>query len=182
MRRARIVLVASVSALALAATGCGGDDSSSSEATAADEWAEGLCTAVTDLRTSLQEVVDEVTNVSSFSSDTIDEARDDVRAATETFRDDVGDLGTPDTESGEEAKQAVDDFSSTLESESQDIESTIDGISGLSDLPSAAQDASASLASVYAALSTMLASIRTGDAQDELETAFENAEACDDID
>ena len=82
---------------------------------------------------------------------------------------------------GEEAKQAVDDFSSTLESESEDIEETIDGISGISDLPSAAQDASASLSSVYAALSTMLASIRTGDAQDELETAFENAEACDDL-
>ena len=95
------------------------------ESAAADEWAEGLCTAVTDLQTSLQEVVDEVTNVSSFSTETLDGARDDVRTATETFRDDVSDLGTPDTESGEEAKQAVDDFSSTLESESEDIEETI---------------------------------------------------------
>jgi hypothetical protein len=112
-------------------------------------------------------VTDGLDDLSSLSQERFEQARDDIEGATETFRDDLSSLGTPETESGEEARQAVDDFSSTLESESADIEETIDGISGIADLPVVAQDIAASLSSVYSAL-TMLASIRTGDAQDEL--------------
>ena len=180
MRRARILLVALVSVLALPAAGCGGGDDEPTT-TATDEWADELCTAITTWRDSLQQTGEGLQSLSSLSRDSLDEAADDVRAATDTLGDEVRALGAPDTESGDEAKQAVEDFSSTVDSESADIEETIDGVSGITDVPAAAQDVSASLSSMYAALSTMLASIRTGDAQDELESAFESSAACDEI-
>ncbi|MGH3077491.1 MAG: hypothetical protein ACRDPZ_04840 [Gaiellaceae bacterium] len=178
--RLAAALAVFVISLALVAAGCGGDDESAQSA--ADEWAEGLCTTITTWQDSVREVTDGLDDLSSLSQERFEQARDDIEGATETFRDDLSSLGTPETESGEEARQAVDDFSSTLESESADIEETIDGISGIADLPVVAQDIAASLSSVYSALSTMLASIRTGDAQDELESAFDNADACDDVD
>jgi gas vesicle protein len=179
VRRARILLVALVSLLALGAAGCGGDDEPATSAT--DEWADGLCTAITTWRDSLQETADGLQSLSSLSRDSLDQAAEDARAATDTLVDDVRALGAPDTESGEEAKRAVDAFSSTVESERADIEDTINGISGIADLPAAVQDISASLSSMYAAESTMLASIRTGDTQDELESAFESSAACDEV-
>lgn len=179
MRRAWILLVAGVSLIALVSSGCGGDDEPATSAT--DEWAAGLCTAITTWKDSLQETADDLQSLSSFSRDSLDQAADDVREATDTFGDDVRALGTPETESGEEAKQAVDDFSETVDTESAEVEDTIKGISGITGLPSAAQDVSASLSAMYAALSDMLASIRTADAQNELQAAFDSSDACDGV-
>jgi hypothetical protein len=168
-----------VASLALVAAGCGGDDEASADPTA--EWAEGFCTAITTWTDSITEATDELRSLSSLNRDSFEQAGEDIRTATQAFGDDLRALGSPETESGDEAKQAIDDFATTLDEDSADIETAIQDVSGITDIPGAVQDITASLSSMNAAFSTMLKAIRTGDAQDELQTAFENADACDDI-
>ena len=172
-------LAAVVASLALVAAGCGGDDSS--EASATDQWAEDFCAAITTWTNSLRESTDDLRSLSSLSRDDFEQSGEDIRTATETFRDDLRELGRPETESGEEAEQAIDEFADTLESDSAEIESTISGVSGITDLPQAAQDITASLSSMNEAFSSMIETVREGDAQGELETSLENADACDDL-
>lgn len=168
-----------VASLALVATGCGGDDEASADPTA--EWAQGFCTAITTWTDSITGATDELRSLSSLNRDSFEQASEDIRAATSDFGDDLRALGSPETESGEEAKQAIDDFATTLDEDSADIEAAVQDVSGITGIPGAVQDITASLSSMNAAFSTMLSAIRTGDAQDELQTAFENADACDDI-
>ena len=49
--RTRIALTAAVAALALVAVGCGGsdDETTTTEVSATAEWADGLCSAISDL-------------------------------------------------------------------------------------------------------------------------------------
>jgi len=168
-----------VASLALVAAGCGGDDEASADPTAA--WAEGFCSAITTWTDSITDATDELRSLSSLDRDSFEQAAEDIRSATSDFGDDLRSLGSPETESGDEAKQAIDDFATTLDEDSADIEASIQDVSGITDLPGAVQDITTSLSSMNAAFSTMLKAIRTGDAQDELQTAFENADACDDV-
>ena len=77
-------LAAVVASLALVAAGCGGDDSS--EASATDQWAEDFCAAITTWTNSLRESTDDLRSLSSLSSDDFEQAGEDIRTATETFR------------------------------------------------------------------------------------------------
>lgn len=169
-----------VVSLALVAAGCGGgDDEASANPTAA--WAEGFCSAITTWTGSITDATDELRSLSSLSRESFEQAGEDIRTATNQFGDDLRALGAPETDSGEEAQQAVDDFATTIDEDSADIESTIQDVSGITDIPKAVQDITASLSSMQAAFSAMLKAIRTDDAKNELDTAFENADACDDI-
>jgi hypothetical protein len=168
-----------VVSLALVAAGCGGDDEASADPTA--EWAEGFCTAITTWTDSITEATDELRSLSSLSRDSFEQAGEDIRTATTQFGDDLRALGSPETDSSEEAQQAVDDFATAIDEDSADIESAIQDVSGITDIPKAVQDITASLSSMQAAFSAMLKTIRTDDARNELETAFENADSCDDI-
>ena len=176
MKGASILLAVVVSMLALVAAGCGGGDDSTTSA--ADEWANDFCTAITTCKDASAAAL---RNVSSVSRDEFEQAAEDVRQATSDLEDELRSLGAPETESGEAAKQAVDDFSSTVEADRADIETAVEGVSGITDLPGAVQDVTTSLASMNAALSSLLTTIDTEDAQDELKTAFENSDACDGV-
>ena len=177
--RTRIALSATVTALALAATGCGGSDSSDEDPTAA--WASGFCSAVTTWTDELQTVTSEFSDTSNLSQDGLQSAADDVRSATEQLVDDLRGLGAPETESGEEVRTALDSLSTTLESESANIEETVDGISGLTGIPSAITAVTTSLSAMGTAFASTLQAIEAADAGDELQTALEDSPECADI-
>jgi methyl-accepting chemotaxis protein len=171
--------VSVVASLALVGAGCGDDDEPAASAT--DEWAEGFCGAITTWAESLEQATDELRALSSLSRDGFEQAAEDIRTATGDFADDLQALGTPETESGEEARQAVDDFATTLDEDSADIETAVEGVSGITEIPAAVTDITAALSSMNAAFSSMLKTIREGDAAGELETAFEDADSCVDL-
>jgi hypothetical protein len=122
MRRT-LALATIVVAAGLAAAGCGGGDEESSATTAATEWADGFCTAFTSWTDDLQQIGDELT--ASPSQDALGQAADDVKTATDTLLDDLRALGTPDTESGQEVKDSIDQLSTTLESDLDEVESAV---------------------------------------------------------
>ncbi len=181
MRRPATIAVALLLAfVAFAAVGCGGDDESTST-TGADEWAAGFCSAVTSWTDELQTIGDEITDPSSLDADTLKDAGESVNSATETFIEDVQALGSPDTESGEEVRSSLDTLTDTLEAERADIEEAANGVSGLTDLPAAISTIGTSLTAMGTAFQTALEAIEDADVGEELETAFEDSDACAEI-
>lgn len=171
-------------ALAVAGAGCGGGDESSSEtsgATPAAEWADGFCTAITTWTGELESIKDQFSSLSSLSQEGLRSAADDLRASTEQLVADLQDLGAPDTESGTEVEAAIDGLASTLETETADIESTVGGASGITEIPGAARDVLASLSAMSDAFSSTLTTISEADAKRELEDALRASPACDEI-
>ena len=175
----KTLVAAAVAALALAAAGCGGDESPTASAT--DEWADGFCTAITTWTDSLQSVTDQFSSASALSQDGLEDAANDVQSSTETLVDDLRGLGRPETESGDAVESSVDELSTTLESEVANIESAAQGASGLTEIPGAITSITASLAAMSTAFSSTLQTIESADADAELRTALEDSPACADI-
>ncbi|HEU5207697.1 MAG TPA: hypothetical protein VFT94_08830 [Gaiellaceae bacterium] len=179
MRRFWIAAVL-VLALAGVAAGCGGgDEESESDPTAA--WAAGFCNAVTDWTDELQTISSQFSDTSNLSEDGIRSAASDVQTATQTLVDELRDLGAPGTDSGQEIQDALDTLSTTLEDESAEIEDTANGVSGLTELPSAITKISSSLSALGTAFSQSLQAIDDADVSGELQAALEDSPECADI-
>ena len=172
----RIALAAIAVVLAFAALGCGGDDS---EASSATEWANDLCTAVTSWTDALEAEGSALTG--SPSEESLREAASGLESATDTFLDDVRGLGTPDTEAGTEARAAVDELADTVEAEQQEIEDAVDDASGITGVTSAISAVAASLTAMGEAFEQTFERLEDLDAGGELEQAFEEADACDEL-
>ena len=178
MRRYWIAAIL-VLALAGVAAGCGGDDETQTDPTAA--WADGFCSAVTDWTDELQTITSQFSDTSNLSEDGLQSAATDVQSATQTLVDELRDLGAPETDSGEEVKSALDTLSTTLENESTAIEDTANGVSGITGLPSAITKITTSLSALGTAFSQTLQTIENADASGELRTALEDSPECADI-
>ena len=101
---------------ALLAADCGGSNDSgdsSTDASPTAEWADGLCSAISTWTTSISSIVDPIKS-GDISEGSLTTAVDDARSATETLTSDLEELGKPDTEAGQEAKDTVDKLSTDL--------------------------------------------------------------------
>ena len=161
------------------AAGCGGDDESSEDPTAA--WASGFCNAVTTWTDELESITSQFSDTSSLSEEGIQSAAEDAKSATDQLIDDLRGLGSPETESGEDVRSAVDGLSTTLENEAAKIEDTANGVSGLTELPSAISTITTSLSAMATAFSDTFTTIQNADVDGELESALEDSPECDEI-
>ena len=127
----RRLLATVVAAAALLAAGCGGSSDSDSARARRRAWADGLCSAISTWTDSIKEIGDSLT-AGNVSQDALTGAVADAKSATETFTSDLDDLGTPDTEAGAEAKEAVDELSDDLQDGLAKIEDAVDDASGIS--------------------------------------------------
>lgn len=178
--RTRIGLVAAVAALALVAAGCGGSDSDSdADPTAA--WASGFCSAVTSWTDELQTITSSFSDTSNLSQDGLESAAEDVRTSTQQLVDDLKGLGAPETEGGEQVKSSLDSLSTTLETESANIDETVQSISGITGIPGAITAISTSLSAMGSAFSDTLQTIDDADVGNELQAALEDSPECADI-
>lgn len=165
MRRflAAIVLLA-----LLLAAGCGGDEESSSEA-----WTNDFCSSAADWRTSLEDIVGQFQNPSELDADSIQGAIDDGLAATETFVDDVQELGAPETEAGQEVAGIVDSMTSSVETTAESLRTTFEDADSIGDVVTAAGDAAAQIGQLEQELESSLdelEQIETGELGSELES------------
>jgi hypothetical protein len=175
---------AAVVAFALLAAGCGGSDNSASgttsttSTTATAEWADSFCSAFQTWKDELNSITDRFTSLSSFSQDNLQTAADDAKSATDQLLTDLQGLGAPDTASGQEVKDSIDSLSTTLQSELDAIEKTVQDTSGIAELPGAVADVSASIATMTTAFSSTTSTIEDADASGELKDAIDNSSAC----
>jgi methyl-accepting chemotaxis protein len=175
----RTLALAALALVAATAAGCGGSDESEEDPTAA--WASSFCSAVTTWTDELQNITSQFSNTSNFSEDALRSAADDAKSATDQLAEDLRDLGTPDTPSGEAVRSEVDDLSTAIEDESTKIEDAADGVSSLADLPGAISAITSSVTAMSTALTDTLTAIDDADAGGELKTALEESPECDEI-
>ena len=181
----RSLLAVLILSAAIVAAGCGGGCSSSSSGgtgtessttTAADDWANSVCEAFNDWNSSITEAGQSVRD--NPTEDGIKTAGDDIRSATETLADDLRGLGRPDTESGQEAKDTIDQLATSLETSMQKITDAIDNASGASGLVTAASTIATTLTGDGEPGLTTGQQLQNIDASGELQSAFEQADSC----
>ena len=169
-----------VALLALVAAGCGGDDESSSQ-TAAEEWASSVCSAVTTWKNDLDQAAQPLTDLSSLSEESIRQAADDAKAATETLADSLKGLGRPETSSGEQVESAVNDLATKLESSAAEFETAVEGVSSLADIASAVGTITTTLSALGTTADSAVQTLEDADVSGELKTAFDQADSCKEL-
>ena len=175
----RRLLVPALAALALLAAGCGGDGGGGDETLSATEWANDLCGSITTWTDSLQSATEPLTG-GNISKESLQSAADDVQSSTKTFTEDLKDLGKPDTETGQEAKDLLDGLDETLGQDAEELKSTVDDASP-TDILSTVSTVTAKLGTMSQQVASTFTQLDELDASNELEQAFEEADSCDEI-
>jgi hypothetical protein len=175
----RHALALVVVALALVASGCMGDDESETSATT--EWAADFCTATVAWSDEVERIADDLSDLSSLSSDAIASAGEEARTATDTYVDELRDLGGPDTESGQAVEDSIEALADEVDDEMAEIEDAIEDMSGIAAITTAAREVASSAAAMFTALEQTFEAIEEADADGELAAAFDEAEPCDEL-
>jgi hypothetical protein len=177
MAASRLGLLSVVAVLAFAAAGCGGDDDND----ATTEWAGGVCSAITTWENAITSAVNSVRDNPTMEG--IDSAFSEAKDATKTFTDDLKGLGRPDTDSGQQAEDALNELSSDVDAGLQQVQQAIETAegAGATGALSAISAVSATLSTLMSQATTTLSQLQQLNGSDELKDAFDNAESCDDL-
>jgi chromosome segregation ATPase len=170
--------LALVLALVLALGGCGGDDDGDGGASA-ESWAGSVCADlsewITDIDASVKSVTDEGLGI---NRETLRDAVDEAKAATDNVRNDLDQLEAPDTEAGEQAKEELDDLREELREQADAVERALDENGGPLEV---AGTVAAALSTAINQLKQSFENLQDVDPGGELEDAFRNSDDCDSL-
>lgn len=177
MSRTGLSLLVALLALVLALGGCGGDDDDSGSA--AESWAGSVCSNlsewITDIDASVKSVTDEGLGI---NEDTLRDAVDEAKAATDEVRNDLDQLERPDTEAGEQAKEELDSLREELREQADAVERAVEEDGGPLQV---AGTVAAALSTAINQLKESFENLQDVDPGGEIEDAFENSEDCDSL-
>lgn len=187
----RLTTAGLVAGLTLALAACsasddGADDASgdgsSSEPTAAQSWADDVCSTVGSWTSTIAGARSTLSAPRDLTANEIEATFDEVGSATTTMMSDLDDLGAPDTEAGDEAEARVAVLSEELQKQAQ----VLHAASG--DQPQDVEERLAHVTTVSDAMTAMISEtqaavddIRALDGGQELEDAFTSTESCQDL-
>jgi hypothetical protein len=164
------VAAALVGVLAVLAAGCGSDKSSSKDSSTTD-WANGVCSAITNYRDSLTDAANAFKG--NVSKQGVDDALQAVQKATDSFVEEAKSLGKPNTDAGTQAKETLDTLSNQLNT---DLD-TVKGASG-GGLVQSLSTVTGALSSAQSQVKTAFDQFQGLDVKGELSDAFKQASAC----
>ncbi len=159
---------------ALLTAGCGGSDD---ETSGANEWASSVCSAVTRWTTSVSAAAASLQD-GNLSENGLENAVDDVTEATKTLADELQDVGAPDTEDGQQAKDSIDQLSKDVEDGVQELEDAVDSASGGIGVLDAISQISATFATMSRQVTGVFDELEQLDPAGELDDALNNADEC----
>jgi hypothetical protein len=173
----RLTLALVVLTAAVAAAGCGGgkSSSSSSDTSSADDWANGLCSALVTWTNSVKSATGSLK--AGVSKESLESATGDIENASNTLVTDLKDLGKPDTKAGQDAKDAVDQVSGQIEQDVKNMQNAVDKASATG-VAAAASSVAATLTTMASQIGSAAAKIGDADSGGELNKAFQNSSAC----
>jgi len=168
-----------VALAALLAAGCGGSSSSSSSPSPKD-WADGLCSAITTWSNSVKTAGESLKSGNLQKGD-LKKSTTEIKSATNTFADDLKALGKPNTDAGQQAKDAIDKLATQVNDDVDQLQSAVNDAVGTGTTKSAVTAAS-SIATTLSTMSTQIGSAASkrqqADAKGDLEQGFRDAPAC----
>ena len=136
------------------AAGCGSKDQPSTT-----EWVNGVCAAMVTWTGSVKSSAQSIQG-GNLSEGSLKGAVDDVKGATETLESDLKDLGEPESDSGQQAKEEIDQLSGQLSEGANWIENAADDVSGLNGVLAATRSITAALGTIANQISSTLTSLR----------------------
>jgi hypothetical protein len=169
-----------VALAALLVAGCGGSSSSSSSSPSPKDWADNLCSAITTWSSSVK-TAGESLKSGNLSKGDLKNTTSEIKSATNTFADDLKGLGKPNTDAGQQAKDAIDKLSTQVNDDVDALQSAVtDAVA--TGTTKGAVTAASSIATSLSTMSTQIASaaskLQQADAKGELEQGFRDAPAC----
>jgi hypothetical protein len=169
--------------LALGAAGCGdSSDDAEDQQTSAEAWAGDVCSTAADWRAAIDDAQATLTDTGNLSADLIRETVDDVATATATLVTDLSEMGAPDTEAGDEAEARLSSLSDQLQQQEDVISGATDeSAGGLQNLLAQVSTVTGAIATMLADVSAAVDDIRRLDGAQELENAFQDSSACQEL-
>jgi outer membrane murein-binding lipoprotein Lpp len=163
--------------VALLAGGCGKDKPDPTTA-----WANDFCSSITTWEDSVTATANSIT-AGNLSKEGLTTAANDAKSATTKLLDDLKNLGKPPTDTGDQAKQHVDQLSSQIQDGVQTVTSSVQDASGVSGILNAISVASATLATMTDQVTTTFNELKQldGNGSGELQNAFKQADSCKDL-
>ena len=171
--------VAALVALLLLA-GCGSSNENASESTTATpaSWADSLCGAFATWKTTLTSTASSLQNGGTPTKSQLEQAANTVSDATAKLSSDLKALGPPPKTGSTEAKAAVQDLSTQLQSSADQIKSATKNVSGANGVLQAASAVSTAFASMSTDILSTVAKLQSLNATDEWKQAFADSQSC----
>jgi hypothetical protein len=169
--------LASLLVLAVLAAGCGGGGGGGNETTSAQDWADGVCSAINTWTDSLRSAGQSLSG-GNLSESSLTGATDDLKDATAQLKDDLSGLGAPDTESGDKAKQTTDELSKNIQQGVDSIEGAVKDATSGGGIVTAVTTVTSTLSTMGSQVQTAFGELEKLDPGGELESAFQNASSC----
>jgi hypothetical protein len=176
MNRGIVTVVILVSAFSLSS--CGGDGGS--ETTSPSDWANSLCTDLSQWKSSVESVSDSLRGA-DLSQQQVQDVTNEVADATETLVGELQDLGRPDTETGQEAQDAVNQLADEMQTGIGEIERAAAGVSSATDVPQAVSAAGAAFMTMGNQVSSTITGLEQLEPQGELKSALEQSDSCNQL-
>jgi hypothetical protein len=158
--------------LSVSAAGCGGGSSGPSDASV--QWADDVCGATLAWKNQLTKLIGNV-RAHGFTEESLKTTAASAQAVTDTYAQTLRGLGAPDTNAGQQAKDALTSLAGELSQSAETIRSTLDTSSSLASVTTAVAQAATTLENRIKATMTQ---IQNSDAKGELKQAFDTADNC----
>jgi uncharacterized protein YoxC len=167
--------------LVFLAAGCGssGSGSTTTGVSATETWASGVCSSIATWQAAIKSAAG--SQKSDPTKNGLQTAADDATSATETLASDLKGLGKPDTQAGQQAKDALAQLATNLQQGVATIESAVKEVSGVSGAVSAVSTVTGTLTTMGTQVKTTFTDLEGLDAKGELKNAFANSSACNSL-
>jgi len=175
----RLAFVVVIAVCALVATACG-SSKDSSDTTPTTEWADGLCSSITTWKSEITTIVNSLKG-GNLSQDSLTAAVDDAEEATRNFTTDLKGLGRPDTEAGQQAQDSVNQLTTQIDEDMTTIQDAVSNASGVAGVIAAVPTITSTIQSAGNQVAETISGFQELDAKGELESAFKDADSCEDM-
>jgi len=182
--------LALLAALAAGTASCGDSDSEADQpaaeasptASAAEAWASDLCSSLGAWTTTIDQAREQLSEPRDLSVDEVEATSDQVVAASSTLLTQLGSMGAPDTDAGDEAQARLSSLSDDLEAEREVVETAV------AEQPSTMQERLQRVSTVTGAAAAMAAEAQSAvadlaalDGAAELQAAFASSDSCQEL-
>ena len=147
-----------------------------------EEWADEVCTSLSDWRTSITSLAD--VGDEPLTPDALREKLDEAGDATNELVTQLRGLGAPDLEAGDELQQQLDDSAAELESKYDALRDSAEAAADAppAEFPQQLSGLASDFAALQTSISTTVSSLQHAnvgeESKAELEQAFADAPSC----